>query len=59
MVWHCTPPTAQRTRTAPSSTLRALSTSMVKSTCPERDREVCEGLKKQSEFLQRAQVKVF
>eukprot|EP00961_Rhodomonas_salina_P124047 1671850-Rhodomonas_salina.1 len=32
--WLWTPPTAQRTRTAPSSTRSARSTSIVKSTCP-------------------------
>ena len=31
----CTPPTAHNTRMAPSRTLRALSTSTVKSTCPD------------------------
>jgi len=34
LVWLCTPPTAQSTSTAPSSTRRARSTSIVKSTCP-------------------------
>ncbi len=32
--WGSTPPTAQKTPIAPSSTLKDLSTSMVKSTCP-------------------------
>ena len=32
--WGSTPETAQKTPTAPSSTLRQRSTSMVKSTCP-------------------------
>ena len=32
--WGSTPPTAQKTPTAPSSTLKERSTSMVKSTCP-------------------------
>ena len=32
--WLCTPPTEQRTSTAPSSTRSARSTSTVKSTCP-------------------------
>ena len=36
----CTPPTAHNTRMAPSRTLRALSTSTVKSTCPDD----CENL---------------
>ena len=34
-VWLCTPPTQHNTRTAPSNTRKALSTSTVKSTWPE------------------------
>ena len=34
-VWLCTPPTQHNTRTAPSNTLSALSTSTVKSTWPK------------------------
>lgn len=36
IVWHWTPPTAHKTRTAPSNTLSDLSTSIVKSTWPRR-----------------------